>query len=111
MAELAASENAAIEDVDGATLEGGGQLFEGGRGARRRPGGEDVRVKNIRAARSKPGLRPQHVASLRVAAAVGGVSVAGGVGAVEITVCGSKATDINSKTFLKLMRERREVRR
>ena len=55
--------------------------------------GKDVRVKNIRAARSKPGLRPQHVASLRVAAAVGGVSVAGGVGAVEITVCGSQATE------------------
>ena len=55
--------------------------------------GRDVRVKNIRAARSKPGLRPQHVASLRVAAAVGGVSVAGGVGAVEITVCGSQATN------------------
>ena len=27
MAELAASENAAIEEVDGATLEGGGQLL------------------------------------------------------------------------------------
>ena len=85
MAELAASEHAAIEEVDGATLEGGGQLLRVavalGVGL-----GKDVRVKNIRAARSKPGLRPQHVASLRVAAAVGGVSVAGGVGAVEITV-------------------------
>ena len=79
MAELAASENATIEEVDGATLEGGGQLLRVavalGVGL-----GRDVRVKNIRAARSKPGLRPQHVASLRVAAAVGGVSVAGGIG-------------------------------
>ncbi|CAH0364684.1 unnamed protein product [Pelagomonas calceolata] len=95
MAELAAT---AVEDVDGATLEGGGQLLRVavalGVGL-----GKDVRVKNIRAARSKPGLRPQHVASLRVAAAVGGVSVAGGVGAVEITVCGSKATDINQDVF------------
>ena len=61
--------------------------------------GRDVRVKNIRAARSKPGLRPQHVASLRVAAAVGGVSVAGGVGAVEITVRGSQATDQTRDVF------------
>ena len=62
MAELAASENAAVEEVDGATLEGGGQLLRVavalGVGL-----GRDVRVKNIRAARSKPGLRPQHVAS------------------------------------------------
>ena len=66
MAELAAT---AVEDVDGATLEGGGQLLRVavalGVGL-----GKDVRVKNIRAARSKPGLRPQHVASLRGAAAV-----------------------------------------
>ena len=98
MAELAASENAAVEEVDGATLEGGGQLLRVavalGVGL-----GKDVRVKNIRAARSKPGLRPQHVASLRVAAAVGGVSVAGGIGAVEITVRGSKATDQSQDVF------------
>ena len=30
---------------------------------------------------------------------MGGVSVAGGVGAVEITVCGSQATDINQDVF------------
>ena len=98
MAELAASENATIEEVDGATLEGGGQLLRVavalGVGL-----GRDVRVKNIRAARSKPGLRPQHVASLRVAAAVGGVSVAGGVGAVEITVRGSQASNQEQDVF------------
>ena len=74
MAELAASKEETIEDVDGATLEGGGQLLRVavalGVGL-----GRDVRVRNIRAARSKPGLRPQHVASLRVAAAVGGVEL------------------------------------
>lgn len=96
MAELATA--AAVEEVDGATLEGGGQLLRVavalGVGL-----GKDVRVKNIRAARSKPGLRPQHVASLRVAAAVGGVAVAGGVGAVEIVVRGAQAQATSNDVF------------
>jgi len=62
--------------IDGAYGEGGGQIL---RSAVKLSAmsGQAVRIENIRAGRSKPGLAAQHVTSIRAAAAICGAVVAG----------------------------------
>ena len=56
-------------EIDGAYGEGGGQILRSSL-ALACITGKPVRVFNIRAGRSKPGLRPQHLAGLKAAAAI-----------------------------------------
>jgi RNA 3'-terminal phosphate cyclase (ATP) len=63
-------------EVDGSAGEGGGQVVRGAL-ALSLGTGRACRIDGIRARRDKPGLRPQHVAAVRLAAAVGGASVQG----------------------------------
>jgi RNA 3'-terminal phosphate cyclase (ATP) len=70
--------------IDGSTGEGGGQIFRTSL-ALSLVTGTPFRIHDIRQARAKPGLRPQHLAALAAAAAVGEADVDGaGVGAREI---------------------------
>jgi RNA 3'-terminal phosphate cyclase (ATP) len=65
-----------VVTVDGAMGEGGGQILRTVLAVslcRRIP----VRIINIRRARARPGLQPQHLAAVRAAAAVGSARVAG----------------------------------
>jgi RNA 3'-terminal phosphate cyclase (ATP) len=62
--------------IDGSAGEGGGQILRTAVAlalCERRP----CRIVNIRAGRSKPGLRPQHLAAVRAAAEVSGAEVRG----------------------------------
>jgi RNA 3'-terminal phosphate cyclase (ATP) len=71
--------------IDGATGEGGGQIFRTSL-ALSLITGTPFRIHHIRQARDKPGLRPQHLAALHAAAAIGEADVEGAaVGAREIT--------------------------
>ena len=69
--------------IDGAFGEGGGQILRTSLGLAaalwgRGPGaGRALRIINIRASRPKPGLRPQHLASVNAAAAVADADVEG----------------------------------
>src|SRR5262249_23361039 len=67
-------------DLDGSFGEGGGQILRSSL-ALSLLTGKPFRLRNVRANRSKPGLQPQHLASVRAAAAGGGARVAGGAGA------------------------------
>ncbi|NMX23208.1 RNA 3'-terminal phosphate cyclase [Dissulfurirhabdus thermomarina] len=62
--------------IDGAQGEGGGQILRTGL-ALAVLAGRPVEFVNIRARRPKPGLRPQHLAAVRAAAAVCGAEVRG----------------------------------
>ncbi|MCQ8894161.1 MAG: RNA 3'-terminal phosphate cyclase [Methanolinea sp.] len=62
--------------IDGATLEGGGQLVRSAV-ALSAITGEPCRVYNIRAGRQNPGLRPQHIAAIRAVAGVCDAEVSG----------------------------------
>jgi RNA 3'-terminal phosphate cyclase (ATP) len=71
--------------IDGSLGEGGGQILRSALALSvclRRP----FRIVNIRARRAKPGLRPQHLAAVRAAAAVSGAQVDGAtLGAETLT--------------------------
>ncbi len=58
-------------EIDGAYGEGGGQVLRSSLTLACMTG-VPFRIRNIRANRSKPGLRPQHVRAVQAAAAVGG---------------------------------------
>jgi RNA 3'-terminal phosphate cyclase (ATP) len=71
--------------IDGSTGEGGGQIFRTSL-ALSLITGTSFRIHHIRQARDKPGLRPQHLAALHAAAAVGDADVEGAaIGANDIT--------------------------
>ncbi len=71
--------------IDGSQGEGGGQILRTSVGlaaALAMP----VRVENVRAGRQRPGLRPQHLAAVRAAAAVCDATLTGAaIGSTEIT--------------------------
>jgi RNA 3'-terminal phosphate cyclase (ATP) len=70
--------------VDGSMMEGGGQLLRMAT-AYSAILGKPVRVENIRAGRSDPGLKPQHLATLRAAAELCGAGLSGdGPGSGEV---------------------------
>jgi len=72
--------------IDGSYGEGGGQLLRY-TVALAALLGKEVKVVNIRAKRSPPGLRPQHLAAVRTIAQLVGAEVEGlSVGSMEITV-------------------------
>ncbi len=62
--------------IDGSEGEGGGQILRSSL-ALSILSGRPVRIENVRARRSKPGLRPQHLAAVRAAAVVGGGTLSG----------------------------------
>jgi RNA 3'-terminal phosphate cyclase (ATP) len=65
-------------DIDGAFGEGGGQILRTSL-ALSLVTGKPFRIRNIRAGRSKPGLRKQHLAAVKAAAVVGRANVTGAV--------------------------------
>lgn len=65
-----------IIEIDGSAGEGGGQVVRGAL-ALSLGTGSAFRIENIRARRDKPGLRPQHVTAIRLAAEIGNASVEG----------------------------------
>lgn len=70
--------------IDGALGEGGGQILRTAL-ALSLVTGQPFRIQNIRANRPKPGLRKQHLAAVRAAAAVGRARVRGDrLGATEL---------------------------
>lgn len=72
-------------DIDGAIGEGGGQIVRTAVGLSVHTQ-QSVRITNIRAGRSKPGLRPQHVTVIEAAAAIGQAEVSSlEVGTDELT--------------------------
>ena len=75
-----------IVHIDGSQGEGGGQVVRTSVGLAAALG-VPVRITNIRRGRKVPGLRPQHVAAVRAAAAVCGGQLTGdAVGSREITL-------------------------
>ena len=74
-------------ELDGSRGEGGGQILRTALTLSLLTG-RPFRMKKIRANRSKPGLRPQHLKAVEAAALVGQPQVAGAaVGARELSVC------------------------
>src|SRR5580658_1571721 len=64
-------------EIDGSFGEGGGQVLRSAL-ALSLLTGKPFRLRNIRAKRKpKPGLQPQHLASVRAAAAIGSAQIAG----------------------------------
>jgi len=71
-------------DIDGSMMEGGGQVL---RMATSYSAvlGEPIRVNNIRSKRSQPGLKPQHLTTLRAAAKISNAEIRGdSIGSSEI---------------------------
>src|SRR6516164_9710173 len=63
-------------EVDGSHGEGGGQVLRTSL-ALALLTGQPFHLRNVRARRPKPGLQPQHLLSVRAAAAIGGAAVKG----------------------------------
>lgn len=84
-------------DIDGSVLEGGGQILRIAvalSALLRKP----IRVRNIRAGRSKPGLRAQHLAGLRLVQEICQAKLEGGdLGSTEIKFIPQK---INAGNFV-----------
>jgi RNA 3'-terminal phosphate cyclase (ATP) len=79
------SEEKSLLEIDGALGEGGGQVLRTSLSLSLCTG-RPIRVKNIRAGRSRPGLLRQHLTALRAATAVGRAEVEGDcIGSREIT--------------------------
>jgi RNA 3'-terminal phosphate cyclase (ATP) len=73
-----------VIELDGSHGEGGGQVLRSAL-ALSLVTGQPFRLKRIRANRSRPGLRPQHLAAVRAAAAVGAATLEGAeVGSSEL---------------------------
>ncbi|MGE0080953.1 MAG: RNA 3'-terminal phosphate cyclase [Thiohalomonadaceae bacterium] len=71
--------------IDGAFGEGGGQILRSAL-ALSLCLGRPFRIVNIRRARRRPGLRPQHLAAVKAATAVGEAEVSGaGIGSAELS--------------------------
>jgi len=71
-------------DIDGSMMEGGGQLLRMSTSYSAILG-EPIRVYNIRAKRRDPGLKPQHLTTLKAAAEISGAEISGAViGSSEI---------------------------
>jgi RNA 3'-terminal phosphate cyclase (ATP) len=74
-----------LVELDGSYGEGGGQILRSSL-ALSLLTGKPFRLRNVRAGRPKPGLRPQHLTSVRAAAKVGGAQVRGdSVGSADLT--------------------------
>lgn len=67
---------ACMIDIDGSQGEGGGQILRSSL-ALSLITGQAFRLRNIRARRSKPGLQPQHLTSVKAAATVGKAELGG----------------------------------
>ena len=77
--------------IDGSMGEGGGQILRTAISLSLVTGHE-VRIKNIRASREKPGLQRQHLAAVEAAATIGQAQVEGvGLGSREIVFHPGKA--------------------
>jgi RNA 3'-phosphate cyclase len=74
-----------VIELDGSTGEGGGQILRSAL-ALSVVTGKAMRIINIRARRSKPGLRPQHLASVKAAAKISSAVVDGAeLGSTSLT--------------------------
>ncbi|HYV36772.1 MAG TPA: RNA 3'-terminal phosphate cyclase, partial [Gemmataceae bacterium] len=74
-----------IIELDGALGEGGGQILRTSLSLSLITG-RPFRLRNIRAGRPRPGLRPQHLTSVQAAAAIGQATVRGAcVDSIDIT--------------------------
>lgn len=74
-----------VVTIDGSQGEGGGQVLRTSLTLAAALGA-NVRLINVRAGRERPGLRPQHLAAVRAAAAVCGADVQGAsLGSMELT--------------------------
>jgi RNA 3'-terminal phosphate cyclase (ATP) len=75
----------ALVDLDGSFGEGGGQILRTSLTLSLLTG-KPFRLRNVRARRTKPGLQPQHLMSVRAAAKIGGAQVRGAsVGSTDLT--------------------------
>jgi RNA 3'-terminal phosphate cyclase (ATP) len=73
-----------LVELDGSAGEGGGQILRSSL-ALSLLTGKPFHLRHVRARRSKPGLQPQHLMSVRAAAAVGGAKVRGAsVGSTDL---------------------------
>jgi RNA 3'-terminal phosphate cyclase (ATP) len=75
----------ALVELDGSHGEGGGQILRTSLTLSLLTG-KPFRLRNVRAGRDKPGLRPQHLMAVRAAAKIGGAQVRGAsVGSSDLT--------------------------
>jgi RNA 3'-phosphate cyclase len=65
-----------VIEIDGSTGEGGGQILRSAL-ALSMITGKAMRIRNIRARREKPGLRPQHLAAVKASAKISSATVQG----------------------------------